>query len=70
MESKNSIKRHCPEVETLMDGKMPFVTRHGITLVVIVLIIVAVFVFTSDGVTCHFLKEAIGHIIEQIKIKF
>ena len=27
------MRRNCPEVENLMDGKMPFVTRCGITFV-------------------------------------
>ncbi len=51
-----------------MGGKMPFVTRHGITLVVIVLLIVSVFVLISDVVPHYFLKEVISNIIEQIKI--
>ncbi len=69
MESKNSINQHCPEVETLMGSKMPFVTRHGITLVVIVLLIVSVFVLISDVVPHYFLKEVTSNIIEQIKMK-
>ena len=27
-------KQHCPEVERLMGGRLPFVTRYGITIVV------------------------------------
>ena len=30
-------KQHCPEVERLMGGRLPFVTRYGITIVVIVM---------------------------------
>ena len=26
-------KQHCPEVERLMGGRLPFVTRYGITIV-------------------------------------
>ncbi len=52
-----------------MGGKMPFVTRHGITLVVIVLLIVSVFVLISDVVPHYFLKEVTSNIIEQIKMK-
>ena len=26
-------KQHCPEVERLMGGRLPFVTRYGITTV-------------------------------------
>lgn len=70
MKGKNNINQHCPEVETLMGGKMPFVTRHGITLVAIVLIIASVFILISDGVPHHFLKEAATHIIEHIKMNF
>ena len=33
-------KQHCPEVERLMGGRLPFVTRYGITLVVIVMALV------------------------------
>ena len=33
-------KQHCPEVERLMGGRLPFVTRYGITIVVIVMALV------------------------------
>ena len=36
----SNIRQHCPEVETLMGGKMPFITRYGITLVLIAIIVV------------------------------
>lgn len=45
----NDIHSHCPEVENLMGGRMPFVTLHGITLVALVLIVVAGILMLSDG---------------------
>lgn len=28
---------HCPEVEELLHGQLPFVTRHGVTVVIAVI---------------------------------
>ena len=42
METRNNIRQHCPEVEKLMGGKMPIITRYGITLVVVIIIVIVV----------------------------
>jgi K+-transporting ATPase A subunit len=66
----NNIHRHCPEVENLMDGKMPFVTRCGITLVLLVLLVIAAILLLSDGTPQQLMKEMILHTIEQITSKY
>lgn len=66
---KNNIHRHCPEVENLMSGKMPFVTQYGITLVVLVLLVISIRLFSSEGSSLQLVKEMIEHIIGQIKSK-
>ena len=42
-------KQHCPEVERLMGGRLPFVTRYGITIVVIVMALVCAGLLWSGG---------------------
>ena len=42
-------KQHCPEVERLMGGRLPFVTRYGITIVVIVMALVCAGLAWSGG---------------------
>lgn len=66
---KNNIHRHCPEVENLMKGKMPFVTQYGITLVVLVLLVISIGLFLSEGSSQQLVKEMIEHTIEHIKLK-
>lgn len=66
---KNNIHRHCPEVENLMRGKIPFVTRYGITLVVLVFLVISIGLLLSEGPSQQLLKEMLGHITEQIKSK-
>lgn len=47
---KKERSSHSPEVENLMDGKTPFVTRWGVTIVVffLVLIIIAICVYDNE----------------------
>lgn len=68
---KNNIHRHCPEVENLMEGKMPLVTRCGITFVVLVLLLLVIVtsLFFFGGAPQQLMKEIIEHTIEQIKLK-
>lgn len=66
---KSDIRLHCPEVENLMGGKMPFVTRYGITIVVIAIIAVGIMLYISGGSTHQLMKEMIVNTLEQIKIK-
>ena len=65
----NDIHSHCPEVENLMGGSMPFVTQHGITLVALVLIVVAGILMLSDGTPQQLMKEMIRHTVEQIMVR-
>lgn len=65
----NDIHRHCAEVENLMGGKMPFVTRHGITIVMFVLFVIVAVLLFSEGTSQQLMKEMIKHTIEQITSK-
>lgn len=58
--------RHCPEVEELMGGKMPFVTRYGITLVVLALPIVAAILFSLKGTPHRLMKEIIEYTVNRM----
>lgn len=66
MGEKVDMHQHCPEVENLMDGKMPFVTRWGITLVVIIILSIAAIFSLSEGTTRDLMNEMIKHTVEQI----
>lgn len=65
----NDTHSHCPEVENLMGGRMPFVTQHGITLVALVLIVVAGILMLSDGTPQQLMKEMVRHTVEQIMVR-
>ena len=69
MEQKNS-RQHCPEVESLMGGKMPFVTRWGITLVALVMCMVAAGLALSDGACQQLVKDMVSHIIGQVMSRY
>lgn len=69
MGEKVDMHQHCPEVENLMDGKMPFVTRWGVVLVVIVIISIAAIFSLSEGTSQHLMNEIIKHTVEQIKVQ-
>ncbi|MDD6516763.1 MAG: hypothetical protein PUF63_02445 [Prevotella sp.] len=68
MDSKD-IRRHCPEVDNLMKGRMPFVTRYGITIVVLAITVIVVSLLLSGGASQQLMKGMIEHTIEQIKSK-
>ena len=57
-------KQHCPEVERLMGGRLPFVTRYGITIVVIVMALV-----WSGGPSQQLMRDIMKHTVQQIKNK-
>lgn len=57
----NNTHRHCPEVENLMEGKMPFVTRYGITLVVLVILFITVILFLLKGTPSRLVEEIIEY---------
>ena len=69
MEKRSDIRQHCPEVDNLMGGKMPFITRYGITLVVVALIAVVSMLYVSGGSPHQLMKEMIENTLEQIKVK-
>ena len=66
-----STHRHCSEVEELMNGKKPFVTRYGITLLLVVLTLIVVFLFMAQGqsqqLVCDIVKYAFEQILSKIK---
>ena len=66
---KNNTRRHCPEVENLMDGKMPFVTRHGITIVGLILVAVVGGMLLSEGTPQLLMKDIVEYTMEQIVSK-
>lgn len=65
----NNMHRHCPEVENLMGGKMPFVTRYGITLVTLIILVAVLFLLLSEGTSQQLIKEMIEHTVKQITNK-
>lgn len=65
----NNIHRHCTEVESLMGGKSPFVTRHGITIVALGLLVIVTILLFSEGASQQLMKEMIKHTIEQVTSK-
>ena len=69
MEKRSDIRQHCPEVDNLMGGKMPFITRYGITLVVAALIAVVSILYVFGGSPHQLMKEMIENTLEQIKVK-
>lgn len=69
MEKRSDIRLHCPEVENLMGGKMPFITRYGITLVVVALIAVVFILYISGGSPHQLMKEMTENTLEQIRVK-
>lgn len=69
MKKRIDIRQHCPEVENLMGGKMPFITRYGITLVIIILIAIFFVLLISGGSLNILMKEMIEKTLEQVKVK-
>lgn len=69
MNTKNK-HNHCPEVEELMGGKMPFVTRYGIWLVILAILVIIAIMLLSDGPAKQLGKELIRHTVEQMTSRF
>ncbi len=61
--------RHSPEVEKLMRGKQPFITQYGITIVTLILTIVGVLLFTTEGIAQQLMRGLINHTMEHIGLK-
>lgn len=62
-------KQHCPEVERLMGGRLPFVTRHGITIVAVILVLVCAGLLWSGGAPRQLMEDIMEHTVQQIKNK-
>ncbi len=62
-------KKHCPEVERLMGGRSPFITRHGITIVAIVMLLAGIALLLSDGPVHQLMTEVLDYTIHQISSK-
>lgn len=62
-------RRHCMEVEELMDGKMPFVTRHGVTAVVAVIILAMALLLSTDSVISELIRDMTDQILKQASAK-
>ncbi|MDE6159730.1 MAG: hypothetical protein K2F69_06550 [Bacteroidaceae bacterium] len=60
---------HSPEVDKLMKGTMPFVTRYGITLVMLALVIIFLVLSLSDSPAHQLLQDIIEHTKKQIYAK-
>ena len=65
----HSNRMHSPEVEQLMQGRLPFVTRHGITWVIVILVVACSLVLLTEGDSQRLMKQMIDHTVEQIKSK-
>ena len=57
---------HCREVRELMEGKTPFVTRHGVTVVMVAIAIGMGVLFMMDGAPSQLAKGMVDRILEQI----
>ncbi|KWW28697.1 MAG: hypothetical protein AUK63_1801 [bacterium P3] len=69
MNKTYNIRKHCPEVENLMSGKLPFITKYGITVVLFVLIITVAGLLEFGVIPKQLMLDILDHTIEQLKIK-
>ena len=60
---------HSPEVERLMRGRLPFVTRHGITIVALLMALVCAGLFRWGGLPGQLMKEIVEQTVQQIAKK-
>lgn len=65
----NDIRSHCSEVENMMRGNLPFITRHGITIVVLILAIVVAVILLSKGTSQQLMRDILEYTISQIVSK-
>lgn len=66
---KQTKKQHCPEVEKLLYGKTPFITRHGITVVLIAIVIALFLIMLFGGEAKVLLENVLGQTVDQIRSK-
>ena len=67
---KEQTRQHCPEVERLMGGRLPFVTRHGVTVIAILMITAGICLLMSHGYNQQLAREILSYTIEQITSKY
>ena len=65
----NRKHKHCSEVEELMYSKTPFVTRYGITILLVILIVTAIFFFIAQGRSQQLVRDIVKYAFEQILSK-
>lgn len=63
-------RKHCPEVENLMEDKTPFITRHGITVVAVAIMSILAMMLLTEGNIQQLAKGLIKHTKEQITSKY
>lgn len=66
MKPEDNNGRHCPEVELLLKGKLPFSTRHGITVIVFVLLALSAYLYFSEGASHKLLSDIVGHTMKSL----
>jgi len=60
---------HCKEVQELINGKTPFMTRFGIILIIIISIIIALLVWFSNDMAKTIINNIVSSTVEHMKIK-
>lgn len=60
---------HCIEVQELINGKTPFMTRFGIILIIIISIIIALLVCNSNDMAKTIINNILSSTVEHLKIK-
>lgn len=60
---------HCKEVQELINGKTPFMTRFGIILIIIISIIIALLVWFLNDMAKTIINNIVSSTVEHMKIK-
>ena len=60
---------HSPEVERLLGGRLPLVTRHGITIVALLMALAFAVVAWQGGMPERLVKGIVEQTVRQIKEK-
>lgn len=68
MIEEKDLTAHCQEVRELMEGKPPFVTRHGVTIAVLVILTGMGVLFMTDGPACELAKGIVDRILQQLSV--
>lgn len=59
-------QRHCIEVDALMNSKLPFITRYGITIVVFVFLLILIILASIEGDHQQIIHAIIDQTMQQI----